>query len=128
MPTLEELREETRRIDQQLLELIAKRTAMSHAITELKRKSGKELYDEGHIREVLQMVRDYAKKNRLHSKSLQQIFDILIEMRMHQELEDMGHTLEASAGGPAPPAEPGKKKSGLLDFRREWALGSRRSK
>lgn len=128
MPTLEELREETRRIDQQLLELIAKRTAMGHAITELKRQSGKELYDEAHIREVMQMARDYAKKNRLHSKSLQQIFDILIGMRMHQELEDMGGSLEAAAGGQAPPTAPGKRKSGLLDFRREWAIGSRRSK
>lgn len=127
MATLQELRDETRRIDEQLLELIGRRTAMGHAIAELKRQKGMELYDEEHIREVLQMARDAAKRHRLHSKSLQQIFDILIEMRMHQELEDVGETLEAAAHS-APAASPGKRKGGLLDLRREVALGSRKSK
>ncbi|MEM3086125.1 MAG: chorismate mutase [Halobacteria archaeon] len=127
MATLEELREETRRIDRQLLELIAKRTTMGHTIVELKRQKGMELYDEAHIREVLQMARDYAKKNRLHSKSLQQIFDILIEMRMHQELEDVGQSLEA-AGAASPSGGEGKRKGGLFDFRRDVALGSRKPK
>lgn len=86
MPTLQEIREETRKIDQQLLELIARRTALGDQIAELKRQSGKELYDEGHIEEVLRSAKEWARKHDLDPKALQEVFNALIEMRMEKEL------------------------------------------
>ncbi len=86
MPTLQEIREETRNIDRQLLELIARRTAFGDQIAELKRQSGRELYDEGHIEEVLQSAKQWAREHNLDPKALQEVFNTLIEMRMQREL------------------------------------------
>lgn len=86
MATLEELRDETRRIDQQLLELITRRTALGEEMAELKRQRGAELYDEAHIREVLKTAKEWAKRSGLDAKALQEVFNLLIEMRMEREL------------------------------------------
>lgn len=86
MATLPEIREETRKIDQQLLDLITRRTLLGDQISELKRQSGKELYDEGHIEEVLKTAKEWARKHDLDPKALQEVFNTLIEMRMEKEL------------------------------------------
>ena len=86
METLEDIRSETRKIDDQLIELIFKRTELGEKALELKRKQKLELYDEKHIFEVLRRAEDEAKKRGLDPKLLKKIFETLIEMRMTKEL------------------------------------------
>ena len=86
METLEDIRSETRKIDDQLIELIFKRTELGEKALELKRKQKLELYDEKHILEVLRRAEDEAKKRGLDPKLLKKIFETLIEMRMTKEL------------------------------------------
>jgi len=86
METLEDVRSETRKIDDQLIELIIRRTELGEKTIELKRKQKIELYDERHILEVLRRAEEEAKRKGIDPKLLKKIFEILIEMRMTKEL------------------------------------------
>jgi chorismate mutase len=86
METLEDVRSETRKIDDQLIELIIRRTELGEKTIELKRKQKIELYDERHILEVLRRAEEEAKRKGIDPKLLKKIFEILIEMRMMKEL------------------------------------------
>lgn len=86
METLEDIRNETKKIDEQLIELIIMRTELGEKAIELKKRQKVELYDERRILEVLRMAEEEAKKKGIDPKLLKKIFEILIEMRMTKEL------------------------------------------
>jgi chorismate mutase len=89
METLEEIRKETRKIDEEIISLIAKRTKLGEKAFELKKLQRAEIYDEKHIQEVLKMAEDAAEREGLDRNSMKKIFELMVKMRMEKQLKKM---------------------------------------
>ncbi|MBI4362865.1 MAG: chorismate mutase [Euryarchaeota archaeon] len=99
MPSLQELRQETHELDEQILDLIHRRTELGRQIMDLKRQQGMELYDEAHIRDLLQWAESEARKRGISPKILKNIYSELVELRMERELREASKTPDEPAPG-----------------------------
>ena len=86
-PSLEELREEIREIDQNIVELIARRTYVADSIATVKAESGMTTTDEEQEQEVMERAGRNAEQFDVDSNLVKAIFRLLIELNKIEQRE-----------------------------------------
>jgi chorismate mutase len=89
---IEDVREEIREIDEQIIKLVAMRKNLAEKILEAKLVDKIKINDEEQKRTVLQRVEKMAKENNLDENAIIEIFKILIEMNTKRQYELLGKT------------------------------------
>lgn len=79
------LRKEIDSVDEEIIELISKRTELAAKIGELKRKDGIPAKDEKREKEVIAKFCDKAEEFGLDRKTAEKIVKLLIEQAMSRE-------------------------------------------
>ena len=87
---LKDVREEIQKIDDQLIELIAQRTAMAEKILAAKKKEGVEIDDEEQNKVVLKRAVEAATEHGMDVGEVKRIYGILIEMCIERQRELIG--------------------------------------
>jgi chorismate mutase len=87
--TLEEVRAEVEKIDEQIIELIAMRTKLAEEILAAKREAKVEIDDPEQVKKVLRRAVDKAKARKLDARAVERIFEVLVEMNIHKQKELM---------------------------------------
>lgn len=87
--SLEEVRAEVEKIDEQIIELIAMRTKLAEEILAAKREAKVEINDPQQVKKVLQRAVDKARAKELDAKAIERIFEILVEMNIRKQKELM---------------------------------------
>ena len=85
---LEELREEIRSIDEQLVELIARRTYVADTIAAVKEEQGLPTTDEQQEQRVMDRAGDNAKQFDVDANLVKAIFRLLIELNKVEQREN----------------------------------------
>ncbi len=88
--SLKEVREKIQKIDDQIIELIAKRTDMAEDVLEEKKKEGMGIDDEEQREIVLNRMVEAATEHNLDAGAVKQIYEILIEMSTERQRELSG--------------------------------------
>ena len=86
--TLEELREEIEGIDQELVELIARRTYVAHTIAQVKAQQDLPTVDEGQEQRVMDRAGENAERFDVDSNLVKAIFRLLIELNKVEQREN----------------------------------------
>jgi chorismate mutase len=86
--TLEELREEIGGIDQELVELIARRTYVAHTIAEVKEQQGLPTVDESQEQQVMDRAGENAERFDVDANLVKAIFRLLIELNKVEQREN----------------------------------------
>jgi chorismate mutase len=89
---IEDVREEIREIDEQIIKLVAMRKNLAEKILEAKLVDKIKINDEEQKRTVLRRVEKTAKENNLDENAIREIFKILIEMNTKRQYELLGKT------------------------------------
>ncbi len=85
--TIEELREEIREVDQELVELIAQRSYVADTIAEVKAEEGLPTTDERQEQAVMNRAGEYAEQFDVDSNLVKAIFRLLIELNKVEQRE-----------------------------------------
>ena len=85
--SLDELREEIREVDQELVELIAQRTYVADTIAEVKAEQGLPTTDEEQEQAVMDRAGENAKRFDVDSNLVKAIFRLLIELNKVEQRE-----------------------------------------
>jgi chorismate mutase len=86
--TLEELREEIRGVDRELVELIARRTYIAHTIAEVKAKRDLPTVDEQQEQRVMDRAGENARQFDVDANLVKAIFRLLIELNKVEQREN----------------------------------------
>ena len=89
---IEDVREEIREIDEQIIKLVAMRRNVAEKILEAKLVDKIKINDEEQKRTVLKRVRKMARENNLDENAIGDIFKILIEINTKRQYELLGKT------------------------------------
>ena len=84
---LEELREEIRSIDREIVEKIAQRTYVAESIAEVKREQGLPTTDESQEDAVMERAGDNARRFDVDENLVKAIFRLLIELNKVEQRE-----------------------------------------
>lgn len=87
---IEPLRAEISRIDDEIIELIARRQRLAARIAQVKINEGLSIHDEQRTREILESVFDSSVEKNINPVYVQKIFQILIEMSEERQRECSG--------------------------------------
>ena len=85
--SLDELREEIREVDQELVELIAQRTYVADTIAEVKDEQGLPTTDEEQEQAVMDRAGENAERFDVDSNLVKAIFRLLIELNKVEQRE-----------------------------------------
>lgn len=85
--TLEELREEIRGVDRELVELIARRTYVAHTIAEVKAERDLPTVDEQQEQQVMDRAGESAEQFGVDANLVKAIFRLLIELNKVEQRE-----------------------------------------
>ncbi|MFB6178337.1 MAG: chorismate mutase [Halorientalis sp.] len=85
--SLDELREEIRTIDRDIVELIAQRTYVAEAIAEVKAEQGLPTTDEEQEQAVMDRAGDNAEQFEVDSNLVKAVFRLLIELNKVEQRE-----------------------------------------
>ena len=85
--SLDELREEIREVDQELVELIAQRTYVADTIAEVKQEQGLPTTDEDQEQAVMDRAGENAERFDVDSNLVKAIFRLLIELNKVEQRE-----------------------------------------
>lgn len=88
--SLKEVREKIQKIDDQIIELIAKRIELAEDVLEEKKKEGMDIDDEEQREVVLNRMVEAATEHNLDAGAVKQIYEILIEMSVERQRELSG--------------------------------------
>ncbi len=83
-------RKQIDKIDQQIIELIAKRQKIATEIAHWKFQKGAPIHDETRMKEILAQVFDSAVEHNIDPVFIQKIFEILIAMSEERQKESSG--------------------------------------
>ena len=89
---IEDVREEVREIDEQIIKLVVMRRKLAEKILEAKKVDKIKINDEEQKRTVLKRVEKTARANNLDENAIKEIFKILIEMNAKRQYELLGKT------------------------------------
>ncbi|VUT24254.1 MAG: chorismate mutase [Candidatus Methanolliviera sp. GoM_asphalt] len=89
---IEDVREEIREIDEQIIKLITMRRKLAEKILEAKLMDKIKINDEEQKKTVLKRVEREARENNLDENAIIEIFQILIEMNTKRQYELLGKT------------------------------------
>ena len=84
---LDQLREEIRTIDHEIVELIAQRTYVAESIAAVKRDQGVPTTDEGQEQEVMNRAGENAEQFGVDSNLVKAVFRLLIELNKVEQRE-----------------------------------------
>ena len=84
---LDQLREEIRSIDHEIVELIAQRTYVAESIAAVKRDQGIPTTDEGQEQEVMDRAGENAEQFGVDSNLVKAVFRLLIELNKVEQRE-----------------------------------------
>jgi chorismate mutase len=84
---LDELREEIRSIDREIVELIAQRTYVADSIAEVKRQQGLPTTDESQEEAVMERAGENAEQFDVDANLVKAIFRLLIELNKVEQRE-----------------------------------------
>jgi chorismate mutase len=87
---IEALRAEINEIDQQIIDLIARRQRLAGRIALVKTNEGLSIHDEKRTREVLENAFNEAVEKNINPVYVQKIFTLLIEMSEEKQRECSG--------------------------------------
>nr|WP_247374036.1 chorismate mutase [Halorientalis brevis] len=85
--SLDELREEIRTIDRDIVELIAQRTYVAEAIADVKEEQGLPTTDEEQEQAVMERAGDNAEQFDVDSNLVKAVFRLLIELNKVEQRE-----------------------------------------
>jgi len=85
--SLDELREEIRGVDQELVELIAQRTYVADTIAQVKQEEGLPTTDEDQEQAVMDRAGENAERFDVDSNLVKAIFRLLIELNKVEQRE-----------------------------------------
>jgi chorismate mutase len=85
--SLDELREEIRSIDREMVELIAQRTYVADTIARVKREEGLSTTDEGQEAAVMERAGENARRFEVDANMVKAIFRLLIELNKIEQRE-----------------------------------------
>jgi len=88
--SLEAVREEINRVDNEIIRLIAQRQRLAEQVAAVKIASGIPVHDEGRTNAVLRTVSKKAAEQEIDPVSVQKIFEILIAMSEERQHEYAG--------------------------------------
>ncbi len=88
--SLEEVRAEVEKIDEQIIELIAMRNKLAEEILAAKKEAKVEINDPEQVEKVLKRAVDNARAKKLDARAVKRIFEILVEMNIRRQKELMG--------------------------------------
>jgi len=88
--SLKEVREKIQKIDDKIIELIAKRTDVAEDVLEEKKKKGIGINDEEQKEIVLNRMVEAATERNLDAGAVKKIYEILIEMSIERQRELSG--------------------------------------
>jgi chorismate mutase len=88
--SLETVRDEIGRLDEEIIALIAKRQRLANKIAHLKFEARIPIHDEAQRRMVLERVFNQAVESHINPIPVRQIFEILIEMSEERQRECSG--------------------------------------
>lgn len=83
--SLEEVRAEVERIDEQIIELIAMRTELAEDILVAKREAKVGIDDPDQMKKVLNRARSRAMEKNIDVEAVERIFEILLEMNVERQ-------------------------------------------
>jgi chorismate mutase len=86
--TMDELREEIREVDRELVELIAQRTYVADTIAEVKQEKGLPTTDEDQEQAVMDRAGENAERFDVDSNLVKAIFRLLIELNKVEQREN----------------------------------------
>ena len=86
--TMDELREEIREVDRELVELIAQRTYVADTIAEVKQEEGLPTTDEDQEQAVMDRAGENAERFDVDSNLVKAIFRLLIELNKVEQREN----------------------------------------
>ncbi|RZN68216.1 MAG: chorismate mutase, partial [Candidatus Methanolliviera hydrocarbonicum] len=89
---IEDVREEVREIDEQIIKLVVMRRKLAEKILDAKKVDKIKINDEEQKRTVLKRVEKTARANNLDENAIKEIFKILIEMNAKRQYELLGKT------------------------------------
>lgn len=87
---IEALRGEINEIDEQIIDLIAKRQHLAARMAQVKMNDGLPIHDEKRTHEVLDLAFNYAVEKNINPVFVRKIFAILIEMSEEKQRECQG--------------------------------------
>lgn len=88
--TIEEVRAEITRIDDEIIHLIAQRQNLANKVAEVKQERGIPVHDSQRKNDVLAYVMKAAKAEHLDPAPVKEIFEILISMNEKEQRAAMG--------------------------------------
>ena len=89
---IEDVREEIREIDEQIIKLVVMRGNLAEKILDAKKVNKIKINDEEQKKTVLKRVGKAARENNLDENAIREIFKILIEMNTKRQYELLGKT------------------------------------
>jgi chorismate mutase len=84
---LDDLREEIRTIDREIVELVAQRTYVAESIAAVKREQGVPTTDEGQEQRVMDRAGENAERFDVDSNLVKAVFRLLIELNKVEQRE-----------------------------------------
>ncbi|MDI6859023.1 MAG: chorismate mutase [Methanocellales archaeon] len=87
---LKDVRAEIQKIDDQIIELMAKRTGLAEKVLDAKRKERVEINDEEQNRAVLKRAVEVATERGMDAGAVKRIYEVLIEMSIERQRELSG--------------------------------------
>ncbi len=88
--SLDAVRNEVRKIDERIIDLVAERQRLAAQIARLKQENDLPIRDEEQRRMVLDRVFTYAVESRIDPVAVRRVFEILIEMNEERQRECSG--------------------------------------
>ena len=87
---LKDVRAEIQKIDDQIIELIAKRTGLAEKVLDAKKRGRVEINDEEQNRAVLKRAVEAATERGMDAGAVKRIYEVLIEMSIERQRELSG--------------------------------------
>ncbi|MDI9633405.1 MAG: chorismate mutase [Methanolinea sp.] len=87
---IDALRAEINRIDEEIIDLIARRQQLAARMAQVKMAEGLPVHDEKRTHEVLEKTFNYAVEKGIDPVSVQKVFSILIAMSEEKQRECQG--------------------------------------
>ncbi|WOX56603.1 MULTISPECIES: chorismate mutase [unclassified Methanoculleus] len=88
--SLDAARDEIRKIDEEIIDLVAERQRLAAEIVRLKQENGLSIRDEAQRRAVLDRAFSYAAESRIDPVAVRKIFEVLVEMNEERQRECSG--------------------------------------
>ena len=87
---LKDVRAEIQKIDDQIIELMAKRTGLAEKVLDAKKRGRVEINDEEQNRAVLKRAVEAATERGMDAGAVKRIYEVLIEMSIERQRELSG--------------------------------------